>query len=263
MKRTAGFFGGILTIWFGFSGIASIAGPVEVSIPAGDGFELKGDVFEAKENGPGVLLLHQCSVPEQMNRKSLGALAENFHQRGFTVLTLDFRGFGDSTSQEFNLAALEGAAVFQKRGQAFGHFVSDTRAAFEFLRNQDGVDPARLAVFGASCGGAMALRTALENEGVKAAVLLSPFFGEPWIREEHWQALERSSLGVLAVAANEDTANGIFENAKRAATLSREEGEFIEYEGNAHGVPLFTQDPGLEARIVSWVTEHLTGPKEE
>ena len=63
-----------------------------VDLTAPDGINLKATYFAAGRPGPGVLLLHQCN----RQRKVWDDLAERLAASGLNVLTLDFRGFGES-----------------------------------------------------------------------------------------------------------------------------------------------------------------------
>ena len=64
----------------------------DVDIKAPDGANLKGTYFSAGRPGPAMLLLHQCN----MDRHAWDGLAEDLAGNGFNVLTIDFRGFGES-----------------------------------------------------------------------------------------------------------------------------------------------------------------------
>ena len=67
-------------------------GPHVVDLPAPDGVILKASFFAAAQPGPGVLLLHQCN----RQRKVWDDLAGRLAASGVNVLTMDFRGFGES-----------------------------------------------------------------------------------------------------------------------------------------------------------------------
>lgn len=246
-----------------FAVAAAFSAPGEsgkaVEFPARDGFLLRGDLFLAHSEGAGVLLFHQCNFPEQLNRKSLVPLAKALRAKGLNVLALDFRSFGDSTSDAYRLAKTNLDLAHAQRTMAFSHFVDDAAAALAFLKKQDPVDPSRLALVGASCGGAMAVRTALAAEGVRAIVLLSPYLPPFWIGDEHWRALERAGIHVFAAAAREDDSHGSYSNARRAVeAAATPESEFHGYEGDSHGAPLFAHDPDLVNAIADWLAARLT-----
>jgi alpha-beta hydrolase superfamily lysophospholipase len=68
------------------------APPRVVDLTAADGRHLKATYFGTNKAGPGVLLLHQCN----RQRKVWDDLARDMAASGLHVLTLDFRGFGES-----------------------------------------------------------------------------------------------------------------------------------------------------------------------
>src|ERR1700687_5350487 len=66
--------------------------PRVVNLTAADGTKLKGTFFSAGKAGPGVLLLHQCN----QQRKGWDGLATQLAAAGISVMTLDYRGYGES-----------------------------------------------------------------------------------------------------------------------------------------------------------------------
>src|SRR5215813_11772159 len=66
--------------------------PRVVDLTAKDGVHLKATYFAAAKPGPGVILLHQCN----QQRKNWDDLAVRLAAAGINVLTLDYRGYGDS-----------------------------------------------------------------------------------------------------------------------------------------------------------------------
>src|SRR5260370_37630003 len=76
----------------------AVAGaPRVVELKAPDGIVLKATYFAAGKPGPGVLLLHQCN----RQRKAWDDLAGRLAASGVNVLTMDFRGFGESGGAPF------------------------------------------------------------------------------------------------------------------------------------------------------------------
>src|SRR5215510_10090610 len=109
----------------------------DVSITAADGFALKGTLYPAAKSGPGVLLLHQCNADRQIY-DNLGTMLS---AAGYTALTLDFRGFGESKNARYsNLATSR------------DKMPSDVDAALKFLSTQSLVNGTLLGVVGGSCG---------------------------------------------------------------------------------------------------------------
>jgi len=84
----------VLTFLVGIStlGVSSWSAERIVDLTAADGVKLKATYFAATKPGPGVLLLHQCN----RQRKIWDGLAQQLAAAGINVLTLDYRGFGES-----------------------------------------------------------------------------------------------------------------------------------------------------------------------
>src|SRR3984893_5259269 len=79
-------------------GVSAWSAERVVDLTAADGTKLKASYFAAAKPGPGVLLLHQCN----RQRKVWDSLAQQLAQAGINVLTLDYRGFGESAGDPFD-----------------------------------------------------------------------------------------------------------------------------------------------------------------
>jgi dienelactone hydrolase len=141
------------------------AAPRIVDLAAPDGTKLKATYFAAGKPGPGVLLLHQCN----RQRKVWDDLANRLAGSGLNVLTLDFRGFGDSGGAPLDkLSPQEVARVFSEK------FPGDVDTAFQYLVSQPGVARDTIGAGGASCGVNQSVQLARRHpEAVKSLVLLS------------------------------------------------------------------------------------------
>jgi dienelactone hydrolase len=115
--------------------------PTTVSLKAADGVTLKASYFSPGRPGPGILLLHACN----RERKSWTHLATDAAKRGYHVLALDFRGYGESEGQRFERFQEQQPVIDEK-------WPGDVDAAFTWLTAQPGVDKERIAAAGASCG---------------------------------------------------------------------------------------------------------------
>lgn len=95
-------------------------------------------------------------------------IAERFNALGYVALTFDYRGVGESEGERGRLFPLE--------------LVKDVRSAVDFLGQQPGVDPGRIALWGTSFGGAAAPFAAAIDARVCAAVSIAGFGdGERWL----------------------------------------------------------------------------------
>src|SRR6202167_3431576 len=82
----------------GACAMTALCGQRVVDLTAPDGTHLKATYFDAGKPGPGVLLLHQCN----RDRKVWDGLATQLSAAGINVLTLDYRGFGESAGDRFD-----------------------------------------------------------------------------------------------------------------------------------------------------------------
>jgi pimeloyl-ACP methyl ester carboxylesterase len=87
--------------------------------------------------------------------------AEGFAAVGMDVVLFDYRGFGESTGTPRQL-------VSYRRQRA------DYKAAVAAARAIDGVDPARIILWGTSYSGGHVLAVAAEDRGVAAVVSMTP-----------------------------------------------------------------------------------------
>jgi len=212
----------------------------DVDIKAPDGVTLKGTYFSPGRPGPAMLLLHQCN----MDRHAWDGLAMDLAGAGVHVLTLDFRGFGESGGDRFDIA--------QARTVMAEKWPGDVDAAYSYLLSQSGVDRARVAAGGASCGVTQSSDLATRHPEVKTLLLLSGMASE----SARSHVMKMSDMAIFGAAAKEDTraAEGITAvvgtSKNPASTLKM-------YGGTDHGVPLFAKHAELQPMVVSWLSTRL------
>jgi dienelactone hydrolase len=149
-----------------------------VTIDSADGVKLAGSFYAStKANSPAVLLLHQW----QSDRHSYDDFAKGLNEKGFNVLSIDGRGFGESITKG------EGTTVKAGRTDAdVKAMLGDVDAAVQFLAKQNSVDPSKIGVAGASYGSSLAIIYSADHSNVAAVALLSPgldYFGNMPIEE--------------------------------------------------------------------------------
>jgi predicted alpha/beta hydrolase len=111
-------------------GVSSWSAERAVDLMAADGAKLKATYFAAAKPGPGVLLLHQCN----RQRKIWDGLAQQLAAAGVNVLTLDYRGYGESSGDRFDKLPPQEAAQIQAE-----KWHGDIDTAFQYLVSQPGV----------------------------------------------------------------------------------------------------------------------------
>lgn len=214
----------------------------DVDIKASDGTVLKASYFSSGRPGPAMLLLHQCN----MDRHAWDSLAQDLAAAGFHVLTVDYRGYGDSGGERLTDPA-------QRRSVMQEKWPGDVDAAYAYLIAQKGVDKSRIAAGGASCGVTQSSDLAARRHEIKALMLLSGITSDA--ARAHISSTP--SLAVFGAASAGDTgpANGI----RQAVAASKNEHSTVKiYEGTEHGVPMFAKHSDLEPAIVSWLRTQMS-----
>lgn len=131
------------------------------------------------DNAPIVVIMHGFASSKQGSNRCYVALSEALAKAGVASVRFDFRGCGDS----------EGS--LSETG--FADLVADGAAMCAFAEKIEGVDAARMGVFGASLGGAIAAEL---DRDVQAIALWAPVAsGEIWFQDfvmNHPEVLELS-----------------------------------------------------------------------
>lgn len=128
------------------------------------GATLRGWLYEhgAETPGPIVVMAHGFSAT--ISGMVADRYAEALHSAGLNVLLFDHRGFG--------LSSGEPRQVLNRWIQARGY-----RDALDFVATLAGVDASRVALWGDSLSGAMALGVAAFDDRVRAVVVQVPACG--------------------------------------------------------------------------------------
>ena len=211
----------------------------DMDIKAGDGANLKATYYNPGKPGPGVLLLHQCN----QDRKSWDTLATKLAEEGIHVLTLDYRGYGESYGAN---------APRSQRRDMREKWESDIETAYQVLLSQSGVDKTRLGAGGASCGVSNSVQLARKHKEIKTLVLLSGRTDDAGLN----YLRTNSSLLVFGAASEEDTgsARTIRQIVK---TSTHPKSKLAMYNNAGHGVPMFSAEPELLPSIVKWYKTQL------
>ncbi len=222
------------------------AAPQTVKFTSEGNVEIIGTFYESTSaNSPAVLLLHQWGS----NRKSYDEFARRLQSKGFGVLAIDGRGFGES------VRTTDGKLIKAERSDAaVKGMKADVDNAFQFLAKQKNVDAARIGVVGASYGSSLAIIYGGENKAVKAVALLSPglnYFGNmptpPAVKSYGDRPL-------LLVAAEDDkeSADSV-RKLKSAGAGDKYETQI--YDKGGHGTALFAV--GLQDLLEQFLTKSL------
>jgi dienelactone hydrolase len=217
--------------------------PPVVDLKAADGTTLKATFFAAAKPGPGVLLLHQCN----QQRKNWDELAGRLAGTGINVLTLDYRGYGESGGTPYkDLSQDEFAKIVAEK------WPGDVDTAFNYLVSQPGVTHAIVGAGGASCGVNQSIQLARRHPEVKSLVLLSGNTdrdGRAFLRKSE-------KLPMMLSAADDDgeaveVMQWLYELSGNAGT------KFVHYTSGGHGTEMFAAHKELPGAIVDWYVQTL------
>jgi cephalosporin-C deacetylase-like acetyl esterase len=144
-----------------------VSGPdrTDIEFPAHDGTTLRGWLYVPRDGAPhpGIVMSHGFSATKEM---ALDEYADLLCVGGLAVLVYDHRCLGASDGEPRQLV--------DPWAQA-----RDTIAALDWLEGRDGIDPARLGLWGSSFSGGHALVVGALDERVGAVVANVPFVGHP------------------------------------------------------------------------------------
>lgn len=112
---------------------------------------------------PCVVMGHGFSATRH---ERMPAFAERFAAAGFAALCFDYRYFGDSEGEPRQLVDIAAQQA-------------DWKAAIAFARSLDGVDPARIALWGSSFSGGHVLAVAADDPRLAAVISQVPFTDGP------------------------------------------------------------------------------------
>lgn len=195
-------------------------------------------------------MLHQCNFDRTMYNNIGKQLADN----GLHAVSLDFRGFGKSTNDQFDIARLETLSEIEQQkfmGNLYQHWPSDVLEVLALLKTKVG-EGGRIGVIGASCGGSLALRLT-DQVSFSAIGLFSSAQGNKNIARYEKNL---KSLPTYLIAAEEDV-NAYASAQKIFAHASHPASKLVTYKGAGHGYILYEQDNNLEQAIANWLVQHL------
>ena len=214
----------------------------DADLAAPDGLKLKITYYSAGKPGPGVLLLHQCN----RERKTWDPLATQLAQGGIHVLTLDYRGFGESGGERFPSLTPE------QRAAAQAQWPGDIDTAFKYLLGQPGVDKARIGAGGASCGVNNSVQLARRHPEVKTLVLLS---GNT---TDDGRAFLQTASGLpLFVSASEDDGDTLPYMRWLIAFSRNPQNKLVPFRAAGHGTEMFAVEKSLEPMLLEWFGKTL------
>lgn len=201
--------------------------PQPVSFKATDGVVLRGTLFG--KGSEGVILAHMYPA----DQKSWFPLAGKLAEKGYLVMTFDFRGYGESGGEKV-IAEID----------------RDLEGAYQFIRPR----VKKVFLMGASMGGTAAIRVAVRNPTAGVVTLSAPMAFRGLDARE---AVPKLTVPCLFVAAEGD------DHAARAArefNRAAKSGDrhLLIVPGPEHGTRLFGGPSGekVEKALFAFLEKH-------
>jgi pimeloyl-ACP methyl ester carboxylesterase len=226
-----------------------------LSLEVKGGVTLDATYYAAKQPGPGLLFLNMCDPARDQSAWS--GVATALADRGYHILTFDYRGFGRSGGKRpTNLRSIDEAMPYWRE-----HWMSDVQTAYETLILQDGVETNSMGIAGASCGVFMGLEFAIANGNIKSLVLL----GGPTEKSQRDQLAEMNEVPILLISGDESGPNeirGTLEWSDEVfAASNHPDTRFLKYKTVTHGTNIFEHHPSTEQMVIGWFSKTLAVTK--
>ncbi|MDO6425419.1 hypothetical protein Q4489_00255 [Thalassotalea sp. 1_MG-2023] len=223
----------------------------QVTITANDGFELVAQYYPGKSDASGVLLLHDC----HHDSKSYQTLLTTLSSLGLHALAVDFRGYGESTSEKFSHATIRSNtkdfATYQLEvARLTAFWPSDVLAAHQFLRERLN-NNAEMAVVSSGCSALQAIELA-EKMRINAFVMITPEL--TYMQKESFKNLIDMPIYFLSSVYHANTfltAKELFDWNGDSRSLSQV------FKGAKHGDSLLNGRRYIIKNVASWLEDTL------
>lgn len=198
---------------------------------------------------PGIILLHMW----KRDRHEWDSLIPRLRQEHFAVIAIDFRGHGES----FGHRSMLDSTDFIRRMAYDGH------AAWDWLRVQPQIDPAKISIIGASIGSSIAIQLCATitdertNIPPAAIALLSPAvnYFALYVDEELARCRRTDVLFCLDRQDPSSSSDSNFRSGKKLYDICTSSKTLIINNGLGHGTNMLA-DNVFAASLVSWIKEH-------
>lgn len=211
--------------------------PLTGKLPSGtattvDGHTISYQIFASSPGSPAIILLHMLG----RTRTDWDSVAKWLQGKGYTVMTLDLRGHGQSTGnwEEFT-------------PEDFNKMTLDVAAVKSVLQHQK-ADVTRLAIIGASIGANIALNYAVKDSDVKTVILLSPGLEYRGIKLD-----VQFNKPFLVVASSEDKYSA---QSSQQVANKNSYAKLVMYKNAGHGTNMFGKTE-LAPTMLDWLKENV------
>jgi alpha-beta hydrolase superfamily lysophospholipase len=212
-----------------------------------DHVQIVGDWVPAPTTFGAVILLHMMPA----TRKSWASFQIVLAERGLASLAIDLRGHGESTKSD------AGEVQFQKFTDAdHARSANDVRAAFDWIRTHS-IEPAQIAIAGASLGANLALQFLGDEPQMAGAVLLSPGLNYHGVTAMDSAERILPHQGIWMAASRGDDDESVAAVQELDGLLELEEKQTRIVENHGHGTKIFDADATLMAEAADWLRARI------
>jgi dienelactone hydrolase len=194
-----------------------------------------------------VILLHMLG----RNRNDWNTFASTLsnNSNGYAVLSIDFRGHGESINQDGKTISFQSFTPAD-----FNKMVLDVKAAKHFLVTQRNTGANNIAIIGASIGANVALKYAASDPSIRTVVLLSP--GLNYMGVTTSDSIRKYSNPIYIAAGGKDLIAG--SDPQTLCNMINCGNHLKVYQdSNSHGTDMFSDqslNPPLSKLIISWLS---------
>lgn len=227
-----------------FAATSHAATSISLEVPGG--VSLDATYYSAGQPGPGLLFLNMCDPSR--DQSAWTHVATELADKGYHILTFDYRGFGKSGGERpMNLASVDEAMPYWRE-----NWMPDVQIAYDMLTAQNGVNADAVGIAGASCGVFMGLEFALNNSNVESLV----FLGGPTEAKQREQLAAMNDIPVLLISGDERGPNEVRGTLEWSEEVFAASGNpatrFFKYKTVTHGTNVFEHHPETQAMVIDW-----------
>lgn len=211
---------------------------VQVGLVPEDGVTVSGRYYASpgKVEKRGVILLHMLGGTQNAWRP----LVRSLHDANYEVMTLDFRGHGESSGDWQTMTDAD-----------FAKLVDDAAEAVEYLRDID--SDMNIAVIGASIGANVAVQLADRDVNISAVALLSPGLSYNGIAIA--DAVSQLDRPVYFITSQTDD-QAFVATTQLYESCSSTSKQLKTYKKGGHGTELLTHQD-LDGLLIDWLNAIL------
>lgn len=211
---------------------------VQVGLVPEEGVSVSGRYYASpgKVEKRGVILLHMLGGTQNAWKP----LVRSLHDANYEVMTLDFRGHGESSGDWQAMTDAE-----------YAKLVDDAAEAVEYLRDID--SDMHIAVVGASIGANVAVQLADRDPSISAVALLSPALSYHGITITDAAATFDRPIYFITSQTDDQSLQATTELYESSSSAGK---QLKSYKKGGHGTELLTHQD-LDDLLIDWFAEVL------